>query len=80
MNWKECRRKRPWLNLRLYAGKAEENHEKPQLEKLVFDPRFEPRTSKIGSRSVNHSTTMFRHNEFYSSMLPSAHFSVTWFA
>jgi hypothetical protein len=37
MNWKECRRKRPWLNLRLYAGKAEENHEKPQISGSLGD-------------------------------------------
>jgi hypothetical protein len=43
-------------------GGTEENHEKPQYEELVSRPRFEHGTSRIRSRSANHSTTMFGNN------------------
>jgi hypothetical protein len=36
-----------------------ENHEKPQSEYSVSEPRFESGTSRIRSSSVNHSTTTF---------------------
>jgi hypothetical protein len=41
------------------CGGTEVNHEKSQSGYAVSGPRFEPGTSKIRNRSVNHSTTTF---------------------
>jgi hypothetical protein len=40
-------------------GGTEENHENPQSGQPVSGLRFEPWTSRIRSRSANHSTTTF---------------------
>jgi hypothetical protein len=62
MNCKGCGRKRSWPNLRSISafawrdwGKLQRN----QSGQLISRLRFESRTSRIWSRSVNHSTTTF---------------------
>jgi hypothetical protein len=66
MNWKGFGRKQLWSNFKVLSwhspGGTEKNHEKPQSGEPVSGPRFEPRTSKIRSRSVNHSTTTLGSN------------------
>jgi hypothetical protein len=53
-------RKRSWPNFKVvsrhFPGGAEGNHEKSQSLWPVSGPRFEPGTSRIRSRSVNHLT------------------------
>jgi hypothetical protein len=59
LNCKEFGRKLSSPNFKLLTrhspGGTEEGHEKPQLEW----PKFESGTSRIRSRSVNHSTLTF---------------------
>jgi hypothetical protein len=57
--WKEA-------NMALFKGLSrhlpegtEKNHEKPQSGWLVTGPRFETGTSRIRSRSANHSAVTF---------------------
>jgi hypothetical protein len=58
VNWKGCGRKRSWPNCMLISrhslGGTGEKHEKP-----VCGQRFEPGTSLIRRRRVNHWTTKF---------------------
>jgi hypothetical protein len=66
--------KRSWPNFKVMSqhlsGESEKNHEKSQSGQSVSGPRFEPGTSRIRRRSVNHSTTTFgrrylKFAEFY---------------
>jgi hypothetical protein len=63
-NLKEFGRKRSCSNFKALSrhspGGTEENHKKYQPEQSVSGPRFETGTSRIRSRSVNHSTPDFR--------------------
>jgi hypothetical protein len=61
MNWKGFGRKRSCYIFKVTSrhslGGAEEIHEKPQSVKPISGTRFEPGTSQIRNRSINHSTT-----------------------
>jgi hypothetical protein len=61
MNGKGPGRKRLWPNLRYNAGIRLEVLRKTQkpVSLVGMKPRFEPGTSRIRIRSVNHSTTTF---------------------
>jgi hypothetical protein len=67
MNWKGSGRKRSWPNFKVlsqhFPADTEENHEKHQSGSP--GPRFEPETSRIRNRSINHSTTTFGLWEIY---------------
>jgi hypothetical protein len=56
-------RKRSWPNSKLLSrhlpGETEESHEKTKSGQPVSGPRFEPGTSRIRIRCVNHLTTTF---------------------
>jgi hypothetical protein len=61
MNGKGPGRKRLWPNLRYYAGirlQVLRETQKP-VSLAGMKPRFEPGTSRIRSKSVNHLTTTF---------------------
>jgi hypothetical protein len=62
MNWKGFGRKRSWPNFKVLSrhspGRTEENHENNQ-DSWLSGPTFEPRTSRIRSRSVSHWTMTF---------------------
>jgi hypothetical protein len=63
MNWKGFGRKRSRPAFKVLSrhspGGTEENHETLNRDSRLPGPRYEPRTSRIESRSVNHSTTTF---------------------
>jgi hypothetical protein len=63
MNWKVFSRKRSWSNYKVLfrhsPGETEENHENLNHDSRSPGPIIEPGTSRIRSRSVNRSTTMF---------------------
>jgi hypothetical protein len=63
MNWKGFSRKRSWPSLKVLSqhkpGETEANHENLNQDILSPGPRFELRTFRIRSRSVNDSTTTF---------------------
>jgi hypothetical protein len=63
MNGKGCGRKCSWPNLKYYAGIRLEGLRKTtknlNQDSLSPRPRFEPGSSRIRSRSANHSTTTF---------------------
>jgi hypothetical protein len=60
MNWKGFGRKGPWPNFKVLSpGGPEEKYENLSQDSRLPGPRSEPGTSRIRSRSVNHSTTMF---------------------
>jgi hypothetical protein len=66
MTWKGFGRKQSWTNLRYYLGIQLEGQSK-NTKNLIQDSqlpelRIEPRTSRIRSKSVNRSTTMFGTN------------------
>jgi hypothetical protein len=55
MNWKGSGRKQSWPNLRYYPAISLEELKKTTKASLsiaLLGPRFEPGTSRIGSRSV----------------------------
>jgi hypothetical protein len=56
-------RMRLWSNFKAVSrnspGGTEENHENFNQDSLSQEQRIEPETSRIGSMSVNHSTTKF---------------------
>jgi hypothetical protein len=62
INWKGFGGKRSWPNFKVlswhFPRGTEENQEKPQSDSWPLGPRFEPDTSQIQSRSVNHLTMM----------------------
>jgi hypothetical protein len=64
VNLKECWRKRSWPNFKVLSrhlpGGTEEIHRKLQPGYPVSWPIFEPGTSRIRSRSVNHSIDSVR--------------------
>lgn len=53
-----------WHNLRYYLGICREGQKRPRKKTgyLVSGPRFEPRTSPLRIKSVNHWTTTFGLN------------------
>jgi hypothetical protein len=63
MNWKGSVRKRSWPNFKLLSlhssGWSEKNHENVSQDSRSPGQRFEHRTSRTRSRSVNHSPTTF---------------------
>jgi hypothetical protein len=58
MNWKGFERKQSWPNFKVLCrpspGGTEEKDEKAESGKPFSGPRFEPGTSQIRSRSVDH--------------------------
>jgi hypothetical protein len=63
MNWKGFGRRRSWPNFNVLSrhspGGTEKNYEKICQGIRSSGPRFEPGTSRLRSKNVNHSTTMF---------------------
>jgi hypothetical protein len=63
MIWKGFGRKLPWPNLNLLSRNSpawtKENNENLSLDSRSPGPRFKPGTSRIRSKSVNHSTITF---------------------
>jgi hypothetical protein len=63
MSWKGFGRKRLWPNFKVLSRHSpegtEENHENLNQNSQLLGPRFEPKTSGIRSRTVNHSTLTF---------------------
>jgi hypothetical protein len=63
MNWKGFGRNWLWPNLKVLSwhspGGTEESHINVDQDSRSLEPRIEPGTSRLQSRSVNHSTTMF---------------------
>jgi hypothetical protein len=57
--WKEAVVAKFMVLSRHLPGGTKENHEKPQSGQPVSGPRIEHGTSRIRSRSANHSTTTF---------------------
>jgi hypothetical protein len=61
MNWKGFVMKRSWPNFKVLPrhlpGGTGENQENPQSGQPVSGPRSETGTSRIRSRSVDHSAT-----------------------
>jgi hypothetical protein len=57
--WKEAGVAKVKLLYQHLPGQTEESHGNPQSVQSVFRPTTEPVTSRIKSRSANHSTTMF---------------------
>jgi hypothetical protein len=61
MNWKGFGRKLSWPNLKVLfqhsPGGTEENHENLSQDSRSPGPKFEPGSSGIRSRIVNHTTT-----------------------
>jgi hypothetical protein len=58
MNWKGCGRKRSWPNP-AFAWRDLETLRKTSIRIVRPRARFEPGTSRIRTRSVNHLTTKF---------------------
>jgi hypothetical protein len=63
MKLKGFGRKMSWPSFKVRSqnlpGGTDEEHEKLQTGQPVFVAQFEPETSRIRSRSVDHSTTGF---------------------
>jgi hypothetical protein len=63
VNWKGFSRKRSWPSFKVLSqhqpGETEANHENLNQDILSPGPKFELRTSRIRSRTVNDSTTTF---------------------
>jgi hypothetical protein len=63
MNWKGFGRNWLWPNLKVLSwyspGGTVESHINLDQDSRSPEPRIEPGTTRIQSRSVNHSTTMF---------------------
>jgi hypothetical protein len=65
MNWKGCGRKRSWPNLKVLYRNFHGGTGKTSTASVRTESRFEFLTSRMRSKSANHSTTTFRavHNK-----------------